>query len=379
MKLVRGTGCSREAGHAVFLCDPRWTEAPRARVDALLAAAGSARVERKGGWLCIPTGGSSGEIRFARHDEHTLLAAAQGFAEHFELGRINAIDVLPPFHVSGLMARVRCAASGGVHVPWDWKRLEAGERPSVPAGGESWVISLVPTQLQRLLSLGEAVRWLRSFSLVFLGGGPVWPTLCDTAAREGLRVSLSYGMTETAAMLAAMKPEEFLAGERRFARIMPHARIQLAQDATIRVASEALFRGYFPEWRDESWFETADLGEIDAEGRLAVFGRRDALIISGGEKVNPLEVEAVLRETGQFSDVAVLGVADAEWGEAVVVCYPAAGAAPDLASVRKTAETRLAGFQRPKRYLAVAEWPRNAQGKLNRASLARQLAGAGPA
>lgn len=361
----------------VFLCDPRWNAAQQAEARALLLATAdrsrSAAGESAAGWLCVPTGGSSGTLRFARHDEQTLSAAVEGFVRHFGLSRINAVDVLPPFHVSGLMARVRCAATGGTHVSWDWKRLEKGERPQLPDRAGAWVISLVPTQLQRLLASVESTAWLRRFGVVFVGGGPVWPVLASDAAAAGLRISLSYGMTETAAMVAALKPEEFLAGDRSCGRPMPHARIGLTNEGAIRIEGESVCRGYAPA-RDESRvFETADLGAFDAHGRLFVLGRRDAVIITGGEKVHPVEVENALRATGAFDDVAVIAAPDAEWGEIIVACYPATKRPPDLSRVRKQLEAELPGFKRPKRYVAVAEWPRNAQGKVSRAVLLAAL------
>ena len=82
---------------------------------------------------------------------------------------------------------------------------------------------------------------------------------------------------------------------------------------------------------------------------------------------------AALRATGEFDDVAVLGVPDAEWGEAVVACYPATARAPDLERVTQALVAQLAPPARPKRYVAVADWPRNAQGKLNRALLAEKI------
>jgi O-succinylbenzoic acid--CoA ligase len=115
-------------------------------------------------------------------------------------------------------------------------------------------------------------------------------------------------------------------------------------------------------------FETSDLGRIDARGHLEILGRRDAVIISGGEKIQPAEVEAALRATGEFSDVAVIGVPDAEWGQVVVACYPAKERAPDLRAIEEKM-IQVAGFKRPKRYVAISEWPRNLQGKLNRAAL----------
>jgi O-succinylbenzoic acid--CoA ligase len=357
--VLRATGCGEERGGLFFLFDPSLGSSARPQIAGRQS-------EITDGWLCVATGGSSGGLKFARHDEHTLTAAVEGFRAHFEFERVNAVDVLPAYHVSGLMARVRCAATGGQHVAWDWKQLEAGSRPPI-AQGESWVISLVPTQLQRLLASEEATAWLRRFATIFIGGGPVWPALAEAAAKAELRVSLSYGMTETAAMVAALRPEEFLAGARSSGAPLPHARIDLGPDV-VRVAGESVFRGYWPEASTTREFVTEDLGYFDARGHLHVSGRRDAVIITGGKKVQPAEVEAALRASGEFSDVAVIGVPDAEWGEAVVACYPATERTPNF----EKSIAGLAGFQRPKRFVAIAEWPRNAQGKINHAELRRQ-------
>ncbi|MCX6951003.1 MAG: AMP-binding protein, partial [Verrucomicrobia bacterium] len=208
---------------------------------------------------------------------------------------------------------------------------------------------------------------LRGFHVIFVGGGPVWPELADAAARADLRVALSYGMTETAAMVAALRPEEFLAGARSSGVPMPHARVMLTADGVVRIAGESVFRGYWPERREERDFTTEDLGRFDERGNLHIDGRRDAVIITGGKKVHPTEVEAALRASGEFSDIAVIGVPDAEWGQAVVACYPAGERTPDLGR----AVAALAGANKPKRFVAVVEWPRNAQGKLNRAVLVK--------
>ena len=388
-KLVSETGAADECGEFTFLCDPKWSVEQRARVMELMAHAegGTANVERRtpnierrtsggehrtpniaDGWLCVPTGGTTGGVRFARHDERTLSAAVSGFCRHFGLRQVNAVDVLPPHHVSGLMARVRSAATSGEHVPWEWKRLEAGETPVVTGG--PWVISLVPTQLQRLLGSRKAIAWLREFEIIFVGGGPVWTELAEEAASAQLRVSLSYGMTETAAMVAALRPEEFLAGARSSGAALPHAKIRVNAEGVVGIAGESVFRGYWPEARTAREFTTVDLGRIDEHGQLHLLGRRDAVIITGGKKVQPAEVEAALRASGEFADVAVIGVPNTEWGEVVVACYPAGGRAPDLAR----AVAALVGPLRPKRFVAVADWPRNAQGKVNRAELARVTA-----
>ncbi len=197
----------------VFLGDPGWAQNQRDRWAPLVAAAaGRADPGAERAWLMIPTGGSGGGLRFVRHGQDTLGAAVTGFRAHFGLRTVNAVGVLPLYHVSGLMSWLRCALTDGSYVPWDWKALEAGERP--PLGKGDWVISLVPTQLQRLLGSTEAVAWLRGFHVIFLGSGPVWPDLAAAAAAAQLRIALSYGLTETAAMVTALRPEEFLAGAR---------------------------------------------------------------------------------------------------------------------------------------------------------------------
>jgi o-succinylbenzoate---CoA ligase len=376
------------AGGPVFLADPGWGEAERGVLSELVEheswagdgpsspptgrSRGETGADARGfGWLMIPSGGTSGRLKFARHDQDTIAAAVRGICSHFAVQRMNCVGVLPLHHVSGLMAWMRAALTGGEYLAWDWKRLESGDRPTVRPGDAGWFLSLVPTQLQRLLGSPEAVAWLRGFQTVFVGGGPVWPELADAAARAELPLSLGYGMTETAAMATALRPAEFLAGDRSSGAPLPHLRLDLTGEGRVRIAGGSVFRGYFPDWDDRGEFASEDLGRFDARGYLEILGRRDALIITGGEKADPLEIERVLRSTGEFTDVAVIGVADAVWGRAVVACYPATQRPPDAARVAAGVQA-LASYQRPRRYLALADWPRNEQGKVNRAELERR-------
>ncbi len=363
------------AGYSeVFLCDPAWGETERAQVEQLRQLPMENRFSKTPeGWLMIPTGGSGGQVKFARHDEQTLTAAVNGFTRHFGLEQVNAAGLLPLHHVSGLMAWLRCALTGGDYVPLDWKRIGKGDLPAMPVQAHGWVVSLVPTQLERLLPHSAAVAWLQGFRIIFLGGAPAAPSLLDRAAALGLRLSPGYGMTETAAMVTALRPEEFLAGARSSGAPLPHAKVSVGASGVIAIQGDSVFRGYYPDWRQPGDFVTADLGRLDARGQLEVIGRADAVIITGGEKVNPAEVEAALRDTGEFADVVVLGVPDAEWGRAVVAAYPAS-VRPDWAKVERSIEPRLSAYKRPKRYLPVENWPLTAVGKVNRAEVVR-LAG----
>jgi o-succinylbenzoate---CoA ligase len=364
----------------IFLCDPKWGATERAQVEALLPSPIShlPSPSSPSGWLMIPTGGTGGQVHFARHDAATIAAAVGGFSRHFALSQVNAAGVLPLHHVSGLMAWLRTVLTGGEYLPLDWKEIESGDLPALPVKSSGWTLSLVPTQLERLLRRAEATAWLKEFRIIFVGGGPAWPELLDRAAAARLPLSPGYGMTESAAMAVALRPEEFLAGARSSGTVLPHATLRVDGAGVISLGGGSLFRGYYPAWREDGDHETADAGYLDAGGHLHVTGRRDAVIITGGEKINPAEVEAVLRGCGEFSDVVVLGVPDAEWGQAVIAAYPAA-AAPELRNVTAALNRLLAPSKHPRVFVPLDPWPVNSQGKVNRGEVARLAAAALPA
>lgn len=373
-KFIATVARALASGAEIFLGNPDWGAIERNQLDALPAA--PAGPKPANGYLMIPTGGTSGRLRFARHDAATVSAAVRGFTRHFELPQVNAVGVLPLYHVSGFMAWMRCVLTGGEYRPANWKAIEGGAPPALPAKMHGWTLSLVPTQLERLLRDARAIAWLQGFRIIFLGGAPAWPALLDRAAALRLPLSPGYGMTETAAMIAALRPEEFLAGLRSNGTLLPQARVRLDEEGGIHVAGASLFRGYYPAWREGEDFATQDGGWLDERGHLHVTGRRDAVIISGGEKVNPAEVEAVLRGTGEFADVMVFGVPDTEWGESVVAAYPAEKP-PVRARVDSALAKLLSPAKRPKRFVPIAEWPVNAQGKVNRAEVARRASESG--
>jgi O-succinylbenzoic acid--CoA ligase len=319
-------------------------------------------------------------LKFARHDEVTLGAAVRGFCEHFELTPVNVIDVLPPWHVSGLMARVRCAVTGGRYLAWQWKMLEAGEWPEL--SGEE-IISLVPTQLQRLLLNPRALACLQRLKMIMIGGGPSWSALVESAQAAKLPVVFSYGMTETAAMGSAQIPAEFVGGDLSSGKAMPHVRIEICDEDSgtiidadrgglIRVTGGSVMRGYYGEAKNEGSFTTADLGRIDQLGHLHINGRRDDVIISGGENVSARAIESILRGCDSLTDVVVVGLPHLDWGEEVVACY-LSDAADDETALSDWASTHLEKHQCPKRFLRLhaADWPRNDQGKVNRTELRR--------
>jgi O-succinylbenzoic acid--CoA ligase len=215
------------------------------------------------------------------------------------------------------------------------------------------LVSLVPTMLSRLLDAGlrhpPALRW------VLLGGGPIAPALLERARTAGVEVAPSYGMTEACSQIAT-------AGSPLFG-----FELRIADDGEVLVRGPAVAAGALAE---DGWLHTGDLGSLDERGRLSIEGRKADTIISGGENVAPIEVEAALLEHPGVTDAAVLGRPDPEWGEAViakVVLRTAGGVGPE--DLRRHCAARLAPFKVPKQIEVVKELPRGPTGKLLRREL----------
>ena len=354
----------------VFLANPEWGTVEQAQF-ASLCQERPGNWDAEAGWLMIPTGGSSGKMKLARHDQTTLMAAIQGAAQHFGISFFHSVGTLPRYHVGGLMAWLRCKLTGGTYMEASWRRISEGGFLRVP--DQSATVSLVPTQLARLRQIEGGAGWLRRFELVLIGGAALDRSTRSWARKEMIRLSPCYGATETAAMAAALRPDAFLAGATGVGHALPHMATEIGPSGELQWRGKSLFRGYWPSEREPgaAW-SSGDLGEISDSGEMIIRGRADGLINTGGEKVNPVEVESVLVELLADARIKVLGIPDEKWGECVIVAHPTdlVVALPDL---WRMAADRLAKFKWPKQAVAVSPWPVNAMGKLNTRHVAESV------
>ncbi len=323
--------------------------------------------------IMIPTGGSSGKIRFAIHTWETLSASVKGFQSYFGAKAINSCCVLPLYHVSGLMQFLRSFLTGGRLLVLPYKALKAGVRPNIDP--KEFYISLVPTQLQYLLT-STATTWLSQFQTVLLGGAPPWQELLAKARFNKISLALTYGMTETASQIVTLKPEDFLAGNNSCGQILPHTQVKISdregrecgagEIGTITIEAESVCLGYYPQlFAQTDIFQPDDLGYFDQEGYLHIVGRCSKKIITGGEKVYPNEVEAAIYSTRLVEDVCVIGLADSYWGQAVTAVYVPRQSETAINELKGAIANQLCKFKQPKYWLATPILPRNAQGKVN--------------
>ena len=308
--------------------------------------------------VVVGTSGSTGVPKGVE-----LSAAALRHSARASLDRVGAracerwLCCLPATHVAGLAVLVRSLVSGTEPV-----LAERADAETVAASGCAHV-SLVPTQLQRLLQ--EASAPLAGFSSVLLGGAAAPAGLLDAARDSGVPVVTTYGMTETCG--GCVYDGVPLDG----------VRAEVREDGRIWISGPVLFSGYAggPRAPADGWFRTGDLGVLDAAGRLAVRGRADDVINTGGRKVVPGEVAAALQTCPGVRDVVVVGQPDPEWGERVVaVVVPADPRDPPaLELLRSHVRERLPRYATPSRVVMVDAVPMLPSGKHDIVRLRQEL------
>lgn len=311
----------------------------------------------------VPTSGSSGTPKAVRLTWGNLEASAAASALHLDHGPGDRwLCVLPLFHVGGFSILVRSARQMAT------VRLEDGFDPVRVAGilrrGEVTLASLVAQGLLRVLD-SEAGPY-RDVRAVLVGGGRIPSGLLERAAGAGLPVLPTYGLTETASQVATLPVAEGLRPRYRVVAL-PSAEIQV-DGGRIRVRGPMVSPGYLgePDRAPDDWFDTGDLGEIEPDGSLQVLGRADDVVVTGGENVDPAEVEAVIRAHPGVDDVLVVGVDDPVWGQRLVAAL-VGRAVPE--AVERHLRNRLAGYKVPKQWLALDRLPRLPNDKVDRRRL----------
>jgi len=361
---------------------------------ALGAAAGRSLLGRLGQqWgpgVIVGSGGSAGGRRWCLQPLSHLQASAAATGQW--LGALGLdppdclhLNPLPLHHVSGLMPLVRCRQWGARHqpVPPALMRDPVALAAALPLAGRGpALLSLVPTQLHRLLQEPAGVAWLQQIDLIWLGGAPLPPDLAARARRLGLRLAPCYGATETAAMVCALPPPRFLAGDGGCGP--PLMDVQLVVDPqteALEIVTPRLSLGWLQQGRllplprtAKGGWRSGDAAQLTAAGVLIV-GRLDGAIHSGGETVFPEQVEQRLLALAAaaalpLAELLLLGESDVLWGQRLVALVRLQGDAEADAASLLEALARLARqlppAERPARWLLCPSLEPTVTGKWQR-------------
>jgi acyl-CoA synthetase (AMP-forming)/AMP-acid ligase II len=305
---------------------------------------------------------------------------------------------VPPYHIAGIAAVLSSLYAGRriMYLP----AFEAGEWVRLAAEQRITHAMVVPTMLGRILAaMEDAGVELPALRHLSYGGGRMPLELVERTLRDMPHVDLvnAYGLTETSSTIAMLTPDEH---REAFASDDPAIRARLGSvgrplpslEVEVRGADEAaLPRGEKGEiWvrgeqvageyvghstlTEEGWFRTRDSGWFDSHGFLYIDGRLDDVIVRGAENISPGEIEEVLMAHGAVAEAAVIGIPDAEWGEAVaavVVLHP--GAAATEGELQNWVRTRLRSTKMPCVIEFRDELPYSPTGKLLRRVLRDEL------
>jgi O-succinylbenzoic acid--CoA ligase len=356
--------------------------------------------QRYGPGVIVGSGGSLGGRRWCLQPlAHLQASAAATGAWLGALGLDPAaclhLNPLPLHHVSGLMPWVRCRQWGARHHALDPDLMRAplalatALPPAALAALGTVLLSLVPTQLLRLLDDPVGIAWLQQLDLIWVGGAPLTPALAQRARQLGLRLAPCYGATETAAMVCALPPERFLAGESGCGQPLADVQLRLAApggadaacaaQAPLEVATDRLSPGWLQQGQlvpvprsPDGWWRSGDAARLGPEG-LEILGRLDGAIHSGGETVFPEQIEQRLgalieAQALPVAALLLLGESDARWGQRLVALVRLQGAAdgPSVLAALARLARQLPPAERPGRWLLCPTLEPTATGKWQR-------------
>ena len=347
--------------------------------------------------LLVYTSGTTGQAKGALHTLQNLSANCQIAIDLQDITENDhVLTVLPMFHVGGLCIQTLPALYAGasitLHQKFDarhWLTDVQNLQPSLSL--------MVPATLKAVIDHPQfASSDLSSLRALAAGSSTVPKHLIEPFHARGVPVTQVYGATETGPVSIGLNPSDSLSYVGSAGRPCTKVEVQLVDEqgtkvaegeiGEIRLRGPNVMQGY---WQDANnpafqngWFQSGDLARCDAAGFYWVVGRSKDMIISGGENIYPAEIENILSQSPRIAEVAVIGVPDERWGEAVVaVVVPHQSQPPDTLAqsvlqerdVLQLLDGQLARFKWPRRVLFRAALPKTVLGKVIKAELGQTV------
>ena len=349
--------------------------------------------------LLVYTSGTTGLPKGAVHTQAGLLANAKASDEAHAFKPIDIVlSTLPMFHVGGLCIQTLPALLAGVSVHLQprfdalaWlKSVSQGELVQRPT-----LSLLVPATMRAVLDHEE---WpsvdLQSLRGIMAGSSTLPEAYLEKFHQRGVPVGQIYGTTETGPVSVILKFQD--AVQRIGFAGWPHANLELqirdAEEQAVKpgvtgevcVRGPNVMRGYWlaasqaaGEGLKDGWFQTGDMGYLDANGCLQIVGRNKDMIISGGENIYPAEIENALATFPGLLECAVVGLPDERWGEVPVLtlvrALTAEGSQLSETAVKAHLQAKIARFKLPRLVVFREELPKSALGKVQKPILQQQL------
>ena len=319
--------------------------------------------------VVIFTSGSTGRAKGVVHTFSSLINSIENGNEilnHKESDRWLAS--LPFYHIGGFQIICRSLYYGcSIIVP---ESLQTKQLADAILNYKPTHLSLVSTQLERLIN--QKVKPCKELQVSLIGGGFVDDELMFEADEFGWKPIRVYGSSETASMVTAISANEIKDKPQSAGKALKNVGVKTTEDSEILINSNSLFKKYLGDEKEtaskliDEFYHTGDLGFVDDAGYLFIEARRNDLIVTGGENVNPIEVEKALLQLPGIKEACVFAKSSKTWGQIIAAAIVIAESSVEEKTIKEMLKQKLAGYKIPKQFFFVDQLPRTSLGKLER-------------
>jgi O-succinylbenzoic acid--CoA ligase len=326
--------------------------------------------------VVIFTSGSTGRPKGVVHTFSSFINSIEN--SNIILNQIEGdrwLSSLPFYHIGGFQIICRSLFYGcSIIIP---DSLKTNDLVLAISKHKPTHLSLVSTQLDRLVN--QKVIPDQSLKVSLIGGGFVDDELMFEADKLGWKPYRVYGSTETASMITAISAEEIKTKPNSAGKPFRSVMIQISDTSEILIKSDSLFKEYLNDKKETSaklinnFYHSGDLGFIDNDGYLIIEARRNDLIVTGGENVNPIEVEKTLLELSYVKEACVFPKQNKIWGQIVAAAIVCNDSSIEEKTIKEYLKKKLAGYKIPKQFFFVDKLPRTSLGKLEREKIRKMF------
>lgn len=276
--------------------------------------------------IIFTSGSSSKAPKGVVHSlKHHILSAKKSNKNIILKNTDRWLITLPIYHIAGVAILMRASQAKATVVFPDSELniIENIEKYKISH------ISLVASQLSDLLESKENIKTLKKLNAILVGGSAIPNSLIELAYKNNLNIYTSYGSTEFASQIATSLPGSTLEQLKKSGKPLLDNHLKLSENSELLIKSDTRFYGYYNQSfeseiekiiqeynsHNNSWFHTNDIGQIDEEGFLDILGRRDNMFISGGENIQPEEIEKEILKFDYVNNCIVSPLPDKKWGQ----------------------------------------------------------------
>jgi len=319
--------------------------------------------------VVIFTSGSTGRPKGVVHTFSSLINSIENGNQIFKHREKDSwLASLPFYHIGGFQIICRSLYYGcSIIIP---ESQQTNHLTKAIENFNPTHLSLVSTQLERLIH--QKAKPNESLRVSLIGGGFVDDALMFDAEKHGWKPFRVYGSSETGSMVTAVSVNEIISKPQSVGKSFRNVEIKISEDSEILIQSDCLFTKYLDDEKETSsklisgFYHSGDLGFVDDEGYLFIEARRTDLIVTGGENVNPIEVEKVLLQIPSIKEACVFPKQNKTWGQIVACAVIVDDASINEKMIKEILKQQLAGYKIPKQFIFVNELPRTSLGKLER-------------